>query len=338
MKKLIVIIICAVFAINANAQSLFKLSVYSDITCNDKNYKPKDIYDFDFKKTLNGYTVVCPNACALTLSNDLVYIEKEHENSVTYILWDRFSINDKGNYTKGIAYSKDKNSCLKNPYKTIFSIVDGGNLYHMINSYILYFLPNNNTKQADQALSACTLDEDKLIGFMKSFKNIKRPVQNNYNNIKLSGYYCFWNDYYGKKSEGDNGTLTVETRTNHYIGVMHKNNITNISPNRYKRIRWSTRRGAIKVNLPKGVAIGQNDKIICWETNGSSSDPDYRVVVLFAWNPSTHTLLCLRTVKRHWNGKTINDWYYFSTTEANVWSKIQPKIMSELPYCGTRIE
>lgn len=178
----------------------------------------------------------------------------------------------------------------------------------------------------------------KLDGWMKLVADVKQPVQNNYDDVNLLGYYCFWNDYRGKKSEGDNGTLTIETRTNHYIGVMHKNNITNISPNRYKRIRWSTRRGAIKVNLPKGVAIGQNDKIICWETNGSSSDPDYRVVVLFAWNPSTHTLQCLRTVKRHYNGKTINDWYYFNTTEANAWSKIQSKIMSELPHCGTCIE
>lgn len=169
-------------------------------------------------------------------------------------------------------------------------------------------------------------------------KRVTQQPQNNYNNVNLTGYYCFWDDYRGKKSEGDNGTLTIVTNPNHYIGVKHKNNTTNISPNRSDHSRWSTRRGAIKVNLPDGVSIGENDEIICWETNGSSTDPDYRSVVLFAWNPSTHTLQCLRTGKRHLNGRTINDWYYFRTTDANAWSKIQPKIMSEIQYCGTRVE
>ena len=276
------------------------------------------------------------------MSNDLVYVEVKQDTFTFFVLWDRLSINDKGNYTKGIAYSKNNNSSLQHPYKTLFSIVDGDNRYDMLNSVILYFLPNNTTSQADQALVWCSIEEDKLIGFMKSFKDAKQPVQNNYDDVKLTGYYYFWDDYSGKASEGNNGTLTVVTRNNHYIGVEHgvDNNfeVTNISPERYNRVRWSTRRGAIKLNLPNGVAIGKNDEVICWELNGSSSDPGYRPVVLFAWDPSTHTLQCLRTVKRHWNGRTINDWYYFRTTDANAWSKIYSKIMSELPYCGTRLE
>lgn len=158
-----------------------------------------------------------------------------------------------------------------------------------------------------------------------------------YGDIKFSGYTYKWDDWNGKGHERENGSLTIQTRNSHYIGVHHDNNVTNISPKRKSLVKWSTRKGAINVKLPKGISIDAGDDILCWEQNGSSSDAGYRSTVLFIYKPASDTLHCLRLVKRHWSGRTLNDIHYFRTNDAAAWKQIKPRLMQELPYCGTRI-
>lgn len=192
----------------------------------------------------------------------------------------------------------------------------------------------------------CTIDDDPIIKLMKWLTQTARPTSSPSSSsvsssatTKLNGYMYSWNDYYGKANEKQNGAFSFRTDpSSHYIEVMFGNHVTNLSPAAYKKVRWSTRRGAIKVSLRGGVKINSDDEIITWEQNGTSSDPDYRKVVTFIWTPTTHQLQCLYTVRRHFNGRTINDYYYFRTTSSDVYSSIKARLMHELPHCGTRIE
>lgn len=160
-----------------------------------------------------------------------------------------------------------------------------------------------------------------------------------YGEIKLNGYFWQWDDYHGKSHDNENGYLKVKTlERNHYTEVGHRNNVTNLTDGAKSKTKWSTRYGAIKVNLPKGVKINSTDEVICWEKNApSSSNPNYRVQVLFAWNSSTNQLQCIRNTRRSWAGRTLNDVYYFRTIDASAWKKIKSMLLHQLPYIATQV-
>ena len=160
-----------------------------------------------------------------------------------------------------------------------------------------------------------------------------------YGEIKLNGYFWKWDDYYGKSRENENGYLRLKTsERNHYTEVAHSINVTNLTDDDKSKTKWSTRYGAIKVNLPKGVKINSTDEVICWERNApSSSNPNYRVQVLFAWNSSTNQLQCIRNTRRSWAGRTLNDVYYFRTIDASAWKKIKSMLLHQLPYIATQV-
>lgn len=155
-----------------------------------------------------------------------------------------------------------------------------------------------------------------------------------YGDLVFHGYTYEWNDFHQHASERDNGKLTLQTTASHYIGVMFNSHVTNISPDRKSSTIWSTRNGAIKVPLPKGVSINKTDEVIVWENTGSNGS---KSTVAFAFNPSTQTLQVIYHCKRQWQGKTLNDRFYFRTRDAAVWQQIKSRLMQELPYCGNRI-
>ena len=155
-----------------------------------------------------------------------------------------------------------------------------------------------------------------------------------YGDLVFHGYTYEWNDFHQHASERDNGKLTLQTRASHYIGVMFNSHVTNISPDRKSSTIWSTRNGAIKVPLPKGVSTNKTDEVIVWENTGSNGS---KSTVAFAYNPSTQTLQVIYHCKRQWQGKTLNDRFYFRTRDAAAWQQIKSRLMQELPYCANRI-
>ncbi|MDD6723455.1 MAG: hypothetical protein PUE10_06135 [Bacteroidales bacterium] len=180
---------------------------------------------------------------------------------------------------------------------------------------------SNQTPKSSSASSTVTTEEPK------------------YGEIKLNGYFWKWDDYYGKSRENENGYLRLKTsERNHYTEVAHSINVTNLTDDDKSKTKWSTRYGAIKVNLPKGVKINSTDEVICWEKNAPfSSNPNYRVQVLFAWNSSTNQLQCIRNTRRSWAGRTLNDVYYFRTIDASAWKKIKSMLLHQLPYIATQV-
>ncbi len=176
---------------------------------------------------------------------------------------------------------------------------------------------------------------DKIIA--KANEVIRKPNSNSrpsYGECVFHGYTYEWNDYHGRSHENNNGTLTLETRSSHYIGLKFNYTVTNIVPK--NNVKWSTRKGAINISLPKGVTIASNDEIISWENIGRSNGYDYRSVVLFIWSPATYNLQVVWATRRYWT-RWLNDVYYFRTTDSSVWDKIKPILLQELPYCGSRI-
>lgn len=177
---------------------------------------------------------------------------------------------------------------------------------------------------------------NKIIAKAKSELNSTSKAT--YGKIEFNGYTWEWDDYAGRSHDIQNGTLGIETKASHSVAVQYNSLVSYLSP-AYKdkeKVRWTTRKGAINISLPNSVKINNDDEIICWEQNGSSDDPNYRTVTMFIWSPSTSQLQCVRTTRRTW-GRTLNDIYYFRTFDSSAWSKIKPKLLQELPYCGTQV-
>lgn len=341
MKKILVFLAFIIMGNICFAQTLFSLFCASKVHCNDVDFKPYGKYNIEFKHDNLGYSILCPELFTLNMSNDLVYKETEAETFYMYSLFDRKSLNADGFYTKGICYTKHKNCSFQNPHKESLDIFTDGNIYTMNNAMILFFSSDNKTKQADQNLSFTSIKEDKLVSFIKSFNNstpVNIPKTSIYGEYKFNGYTWEWNDFYSKSHDRQNGQLTIELKSSHYIGVEHNNDITNISSSRKKRTRWATRKGAIKADLVNGLKIDTADEIIMYEVNGSSNDPNYRVVVSFIWKPTENTFYCIRNSRRRLYGKTINNIYYFRSSDSSIWPKIKEALLYELPNCGTRID
>lgn len=213
----------------------------------------------------------------------------------------------------------------------------------------MWYFPNEEIRLQDIEYYDDLIDYlDGYVSFVElSFKEVKTPASTPApkpappaqpalnGDITLHGYTYKWDDYYGNSHERDNGTFTLEYRgKNHYLGANFNKHVTNITGSHKNRNRWTTRYGKIKINLPKGVKVNKNDEIICWEDNDSSGN---KTVVLFIWTPSTNQFQCVKTYDRYWDGRKLHDISYFRTTDATAWSKIQPVLMRELPYCATLV-
>lgn len=159
-----------------------------------------------------------------------------------------------------------------------------------------------------------------------------KPSESQHGVVKISGYTDIWSSYSGRHTKNSMGSLTLETRPSHYIGILHNNNATNLSASDKERTKWSTRNGAINVKLPSGATLNSTDEVICWEKTYPQSKE--RQQLLFIWDKSSHHFQCVRNF---WDGNKLSDTYYFSCYDVSAWSKIRDRLMQELPYCAQRI-
>lgn len=322
-------------------------AIYKNYFADDRKeeFAPWAIYNIDFNYTSNGLTISSPEIGTLKMSNDIIYKELDNGGLITYI------IQDAKNAKYSLIYFKSKECSSDYPVKSIFSLTTN-NDYRFLwdHGVMLYNDCNNKSDYADQNLCSATPEEDLLIKFLKSIatqkinrSNSKLSTQSaessatqlGYGEFKLTGYLYDWNSASGKSREIENGTLTLEFGRNHYIGLEHGNQVTNLSPNRKSISNWSTRKGAIPISLPKGVTISNSDEIICWE----NFYDNYRNVVIFIYSLSSNRLQCFRTSREQYansSNENINV-YYFSTMNASAWPKLKRTLLHELPYCSTRI-
>lgn len=173
MKKLLSVLLLLI-AIGTNvcdaqsaAEELFTLKVYSNIESDDEEIKPTDTYDIVFKKQVGKLIIECKDVPQLnmTLSGNLTLRVDDEDGYMYYYLLDEESVrNDE--YTNGIIYIKKKNCSIDNRTAVLFSILNNGRWYEMVNAMINFYLPGN---KFDQNLSFVTIQEDKLIEFMKSY-------------------------------------------------------------------------------------------------------------------------------------------------------------------------
>jgi len=344
MKEILFVFIMTISYLHCEAQNKsFILSGLTDIKKNGTQILPWGKHYIEFELNDNALIIRFPTEIAqieaIKMSKkDIKVIYQELTDSV--IMYTIYNNTDRNSF----AYLKHTKCSSNFPCKSFFSIRLNDDQYFWSEGVMLYTYKNNTSNYTDYDLCYQSIEEDAFIKFIKSLRttatneNERSTSAPDYGEIKFSGYTYHWNDFYRKSSESDNGSLTIETSPNHYIGVTHDFTVTNLSPNHKSKVKWSTRNGAIKVSLPKGVRISDNDEIICWEENGSSTYADYREVVLFIWNSSSNNLQCIRTTRRLGQGRILNDVDFFRTTDSSAWFKIKPKILYELPFCGTQIQ
>lgn len=335
MKKVLLVFILIISCLHCEAQNKsFKLKGFTSI-----EKKGTEIYhlseqeiefELDDKALIIRFTIGPFHNGKIEISRNKIKTGCILPNDESDYL--KFAIFD-DTYKKGIIYFKRIDCSSNSPSQSGLKIQVNDDEQYVWPNGVMFYNPG------DYNLYEQSIEEDAFIKFIIYLEAISTKESlistPDYGEIKFSGYTYEWSDYYRSSHENDNSSLTVETQPSHYIAVKHGVNVTNLSPNR-SGVKWSTCNGAIKVSLPEGVSISDNDEIICWE-NGSSTDADYRSVVLFIWNSSSKKLQCLRTVRRHWDGRTLNDVFYFRTTDASAWSKIKPKLLHELPFCGTQV-
>ena len=266
----------------------------------------------------------------LTMSRNLLVGQNVNQDLNTTQIYCIDKVSEKNGRFKSFTYSRTTGSQLHT--RNIFRVDTTDGVYFFTDG--LVHMKDENGRRC--ILTVCPPGDDQLLKLMKSLdKSSTTQAAQPSGDVTLSGYMYNWEDYYNKGSERQNASFSFRTGNNHYIGVKFGSHVTNLSPSRQKRVRWSTRYKAIPVTLPKGVKINRDDDIVCWEQNGTSSDPNYRSVVIFIWSPASRQLQCLYTVRRNF-GRTLNDYYYFRTT-TDAWPGIKATLLKELPYCGTQI-
>lgn len=176
MRKSVVAILSFIALLTANfcnAQSAFKLVCGSNIldsySPDAREVMPFGSYKVTVTPTNQGLVIESPEFGVLRMSNNLIYNEVDVDNSVIYFLLDGDSV--EGNkYTKGIIYSKNKNSSKKNPVKSDFSLMDGKKTFIWPDAVVLYFNATNKSSTADSNLALTTPNEDLLINFFRLHK------------------------------------------------------------------------------------------------------------------------------------------------------------------------
>lgn len=350
IRKLLFVLgmLAIVFASEAQNKK-FQLVLNSAIDIfNDKRdylgeFAPKGIYELEFEYN-NGLTITSPRLGGdlLEMSNNLIYAEEWASGDFVCTLYDGDSYNGH-DFTKCFTYSKGKLSMLQ--------IAVSNRRLNMGGLGIVFV---DETKTTN--ICSTTVENDPLIKFMRSISNKKQSPKNNntstksstapkYGKVELPGYVYEREGYDSVVNEDANGILRVETTQTHYIeirfGCRERWLATNLAQTSKYRTNWSTRKGVIKISLPAGVTIGNNDEIICWECNSDPNNPytDHpsRGAVMFVYSPSTGKLQCVKTYESKWGSHIVEDMYYFVTTDASAWSKIKPMLLYNLPFCGNRI-
>ena len=353
IRKLLFVLgmLAIVFASEAQSKK-FQLVLNSKIWWikNDKKgvleeFAPEGIYEFEFEYN-NGLTITSLRLGGdlLEMSNNLIYAEEWASGDLVCTLYDGDSYNGH-DFTKCFTYSKGKLSTLqisKRLYMGGLGIV---------------FVDETETTN----ICKTTVENDPLIKFMRSISGKKQTPKNNnsssestltpkYGKVELRGY-AYEREWHNSRgyvaNENAKGTLNIRTlQSNHYIEIEHGcrercYSATNLVQKDKYRTNWSTRKGAIKISLPDGVTIGNNDEIICWEHNSDPNnlytDHPSRGAVMFVYSPSTGKLQCVRTYECERGSRIIENMYYFVTTDASAWSKIKPMLLYNLPFCGNRI-
>lgn len=369
MKRFIISLsIVLLTVVNGLAES-FTLVSYSDIYKDnkDKVYNPNHYNRTDilFDLTPFGLTIHCELLGTIKLSRNLLYEEEDKNIFVMYSIYDLDSFNGEI-ITKGFSYAKRKDCWSNNPCYSSFILTGNDNIDYCWRDGVDFYDERNSGSNNLHSLRTASPSEDKFVKFIKSLgkKNSQSSSSSSSSSTnrqpsvnttpssssnsstssisttgeyKIPGYTYTWDDYRSNGHDRENGSLTIETRSNHYIGVSHNIGVTNISPNRKEKTKWSTRKGAIKISLPKGVSINNSDEIISWELNGNSTDPNFRQQVLFIYTPSTGKIQCINNTRRKWAGRTLNDVNYFRTINASAWPIIKSRIMAHLLYCGNEI-
>lgn len=140
----------------------FKLSCFGEISVLEnhqlKTVKPYERYEIHFKLTNNGLFINCPIIGEIKMT-EASLLEDEIRNVISYGIKSKDS---------SFIIGKHKETSLSNMWKLSLMFSKNDECYHMSNATVLFFLSNNRTEFADQALHACTINEDMLIKFMKS--------------------------------------------------------------------------------------------------------------------------------------------------------------------------
>lgn len=350
IRKLLFVLgmLAIVFASEAQNKKVILNSITS-ILKNGSEIAPREVDGILFEYNNNGLTI-STRIGTLKMSNNLIYKQVSLATVIVYEISDKDSY-DGNKYTKRFQYYKEMECSPANPSNGIFDLFVNNDEYTWKEGIMMLSYESDN--EEPEVLAESYFWNDAFIQFMNDISNKKQMPKNNntstksstapkYGKVELPGYVYERTGYDSVVNEDAKGRLRVETTQTHYIEIgFGQYIVTNLAQTRKYRTNWSTRKGAIKISLPDGVTIGNNDEIICWECNSDPNDPytDHpsRGAVMFVYSPSTGKLQCVRTYESKWGSRIVENMYYFVTTDASAWSKIKPMLLHNLPFCGNRI-